>query len=151
VETGFRTNTIFKWSMLFQAICFDQERRTLYLRKVHKGMKSDKQWQIKEEVLSCRTLGGSPGKSSPMSNNTGGNTRVPEDDLKKSCPEVWRDIDFSPSESPHSKQASKLPHNSSPSCCSSLIVPNSDLRHLHATFTQSSPFSGLPNRHGPSP
>jgi hypothetical protein len=38
-----------------------------------------------------------------MSNNLGGDTRVPEDDLKESCIEVRRDIDLFSLESPHIK------------------------------------------------
>jgi len=40
-----------------------------------------------------------------MPNSTGGKARVPEEDLKKNHTDIWRDK-TSPSEYPHSKQAS---------------------------------------------
>jgi hypothetical protein len=48
----------------------------------------------REYKMTSEREGRSSGSSSAMSNTTGGNTRVPEDDLKKSSTEVWKDKDF---------------------------------------------------------
>ena len=53
----------------------------------------------------------------------------------------------SPSEFPQRKQASSK--NSLSICCCSLLVPNSVIKHLDASFGQSKSLSRHPNRHGP--
>ena len=43
------------------------------------------------EQTPSKTAGGPSGSSSPVSNSTGDDARVPENDLNKSSTEVWRD------------------------------------------------------------
>jgi hypothetical protein len=50
-----------------------------------------KPYEIGQRNNNSKTLDGSSGSLSPMSNNTGGDARVPQGELKKSRTEVWRE------------------------------------------------------------
>jgi hypothetical protein len=82
-----------------------------------------------------------------MSNNTGGNARVLEGDLKKSSTEVWWERkNSSTSESPHSKQASS---QVLVCCCCSLLVLIKVLKYVHANSMSPSPSGNLKTIYGP--
>jgi hypothetical protein len=49
--------------------------------------------ELKGDTFSW-TVGGPSVSSFPMSNSTGGDNRIPEDDLEKSRAEFWPDKDF---------------------------------------------------------
>ena len=72
------------------------------------------------------------GPSYPVSGNTGPDTRVPKDDLKKSVTEVWRNRSRLLLQ--NLLTTSKHPHNSLSSCCCSLLVPYIVLEHPGASF-----------------
>ena len=90
VETDFPMNAMLKWGGWLQTIYFDQEKkRYSYLRKFTGNEMS--KMTIQGGGGPSWSVGGSSGSSSPMSNNTGGDARVPEDDVNKSSTEVCRD------------------------------------------------------------
>ena len=66
----------------FQKICFKQEKTVNIKEKFTESKKADKQMTIEREGTSSSTVGGSAGSSSSMSNNTGDDARVPEDNFK---------------------------------------------------------------------
>jgi len=74
-----------------------------------------------------------------VSSNTGGNARVPEDDLKKLSTEVWRYRPLLLLQ--NLLTLSKYPHNSLSSCCCLLLVPFIVLRHPDASLSVSSSHS----------
>jgi hypothetical protein len=82
-----------------------------------------------------------------MSNNTGGNAKVLEGDLKKSSSEVWWERkNTSSSESTHSKQASSYILIC---CCCSLLVLIKVLKYVHANSMSPSPSGNLKTIYGP--
>ena len=92
------------------------------------------------------TVGESYGTSYPLSRSTGGDTRVLEDDINKSSPEVWP-TKTSSSPADHFP-ASTHPHNSLSSWCRSPLLPSNVLKHIDASFSRSKPLSQLHNCHG---
>ena len=96
-------------------------------------------------------LGCSSGSSSQMSNNTDGDAQVPENDLKNSSTVVWRDIDPSLFKLQNILVARKHPHNSLSSCCSSLLVQTSVLKHPDASCNQYKPLQSTSKLSGSSP
>ena len=144
VVTDLFINAMLKCGGLIRAVCFERETGVyLCLKKKYTKILNDDVWG---GGTSSWSEGGSFGSPSPVSSNTGGDTRVLSGDVKKPNTEVgWgKDLILL-----QNLLTSRNSHNSLSICCCSLLVRVIVFRHPGVSLGKAKPFSRHWNYHGP--